>query len=327
MARRLRAGFEDQGTDLFDGVVGASVVASAGLDMDGGYCLECTGASDYVSRTIAADTEDYSAMLVRLPSLALTQVLGYFTGSTLLGNVAIDATGRILAYAGDSTLLATSDNTLSAATTYRIETWYKIADSPDGRIKVKVNGLTYIDFTGDTKPGADASFTAFRAGYCGVSGRNANAYYDNIILDDSAWIGNTKIQALTVTGAGTTTQFTPSAGANYECVDEVPASDTDYNSSNTVDHLDTFAMSNLTGTIISVLGVQVQARCWAEGAPTPTSLKPAIRSGGTDYVGTAAAVGSTPTAIFYNWDLDPATSAAFIEAGVNALEAGYKSAA
>jgi len=51
---------------------------------------------------------------------------------------------------------------------------------------------------------------------------------DNLIVDNAGWIGQTRIQGLAVSGAGTTTQFDPSTGSNYECVNEVPYSDTDY---------------------------------------------------------------------------------------------------
>jgi len=132
MARRLRAGFEDRSTDIFNSVSGASVVASTGLDMDGGYCLDCTSDTNYVGRTFSADTEDYSALLFRPLALSVTQIIGYFAGATLLANLSMDATGHLLVYSGESTLLATSTLTIAANTTVRIEAYYKIADSPDG---------------------------------------------------------------------------------------------------------------------------------------------------------------------------------------------------
>jgi hypothetical protein len=91
-----------------------------------------------------------------------------------------------------------------------------------------------------------------------------NMWIDDVIFDDSTWVGPSSIQGLVPTGAGATTQFDPSTGSNYACVDEVPASDTDYIYTNTANDVDTYACGNLTGTINSVKAVQVQARCMQE---------------------------------------------------------------
>lgn len=149
---------------------------------------------------------------------------------------------------------------------------------------------------------------------------------DNIILDDANWIGDTKIQAIHPTGAGTTTQWTPSAGANYTCVDEIPAVDTDWVETNTINLTDTYASSNLTGVIDNIKCVQVQARSMKEGAPTPLNIDLVVNSAGTDYLSTDKAVQSvTYKPIYFIWETDPATATPWLEATVNAAEIGIKS--
>ena len=48
MARLFIDGFESGQEDLWDAESGASVVSSAGLDMDGDYCLDLNNIYEYV---------------------------------------------------------------------------------------------------------------------------------------------------------------------------------------------------------------------------------------------------------------------------------------
>ena len=109
-------------------------------------------------------------------------------------------------------------------------------------------------------------------------------HFDNVVIDDAAWPGKTNIQAIRPDRSrGNSTQWTPSAGANWDCVDEVPASDADNVVTNANDQVDLYAAGNLVGTIDSVVCVQVQARAVKEGVATPQNLALGVRTGATDY--------------------------------------------
>jgi hypothetical protein len=208
--------------------------------------------------------------------------------------------------------------------TYLIEIYYKVADT-GGRWTVKVDGVQVIDYTGDTQASGNASTDRVGFGYDGVL--TCSGYFDNIVLDSAAWIGKTYVQKIVPTGAGSSTQWTPSAGSNYQTVDEVPASDSDFNEVNAAAQLDTFAAGNLVGSIGAVLCVQLQARAFYEGAPTPTKLKLAVRSGTTNYYGSDETLTTVAKAWMKLWETDPDTAAAWTESGVNAAEIGYASVA
>jgi len=64
-----------------------------------------------------------------------------------------------------------------------------------------------------------------------------------------------------------------------------------------------------------------------EGSATPQNVKLAVRSGGTDYAGADKAVPTTAATVASIWETDPATSAAWSESNVNAVEIGVKTAA
>jgi hypothetical protein len=292
--------------------------------MDGDYCLDINNTSGYVIKNITADDEMYFAFLWRNTNYsALKGIISLWHDSTLLGHIISDD-GQFRFYTGVANLLAMGSFDSLADTTYLIELYYKLADS-GGRCVLKVNGVTDINYTGDTKPDANTQFNKIRLGDYGYN--YIYAYFDNLILDDAAWIGNTKIQKILPTGAGTTTGWTPSAGNNWDCVDERPASDVDYVSINANDAVDTYAAGNMAGTVIFVKCVQVQSRTESDGAPTPTNLKLAVRSGGTDYFSGDKSVPADPKGLYNLWETNPADSAAWEEADVNAVEIGIKSAA
>lgn len=326
MARIFIDGFESGDHDMWDAENNAIVVSSAGLDMDGSYCLDLNSSTEYIQKSITADDEMYTAVLWRpISETTSGGIIHFYKDGTLLVSIIRNTTSKKLeAYRG-SALVDTGTDTIIHGTTYLIEVRVLIHDST-GRIQVKVDGVSDIDFTGDTKEGSDTQFNRIRLGY-GLVNKWDYAYFDNLILDDAAWIGDTKIQAVVPIGVGNTTGWTPSAGANWECVDEKPPNDADYVSINANDVMDTYVAGNLSGSIDNIKCVQVQSRTRIEGAPTPTNLKLVVRSGGTDYLSGNKSVSAAEKGLWNLWEDNPADSLAWEEADVNAMEIGIKSAA
>lgn len=326
MARIFIDGFEAGEHDMWDAENNAIVISSAGLNMDGDYCLDLNGTSEYIEKNITADDEMYIAVLWRSTNSGNSKgIISFFKDGTLLVSIQRNAVSNLIeAYRG-STLVDTGSASVTVGSTYLIEVRVKIHDST-GRIQVKVDGISDIDFTGDTKPGADTQFNRIRLG-APTGLIHGIAYFDNLIMDDATWIGDTKIQKILPTGAGNSTGWTPSAGNNWACVDERPPSDVDYVSINANDITDTYTAANMAGSIGSVKCVQIQSRTESEGAPTPTNLKLVVRSGAADYLSGNKAVPVIPKGLHNLWETNPADSLAWEEADVNAMEIGIKSAA
>jgi hypothetical protein len=221
------------------------------------------------------------------------------------------------------TLLATGTTAIEYRQTHLIEVHYKPLNS-GGVFTVKIDGNEDVTYSGDTTLGLE---NIKRIIFAATAYGNFNGNYDDIIVDDANWIGNTYVQKGQVTGAGTTTQWTPSAGSNYQNVDEIPSSNTDYNSTNTTGHIDTFAVSDMTGTITAVKAVQLEMMASYEGTPTPTHLQLGVRSGGTDYFDTdnspALSFGRFTKILEHN----PNGDVDWTESTVNAMEIGYKATA
>jgi len=327
MGRIFIDGFESGEHDMWDDESNATVVSSAGLDMDGDYCLNLNSYDRYMQKDIAANNEMYFAFLCRPTNATNSKgMLFVANGGIAILSVRKNGTSGMLEVWRGVTLVETGTHGVSLNTTHLIEVHFKVDDAPNGRAEVKLDGILDIDFTGDTKPGADTQFNSVALGM-GYTNIYSYAYFDNFIMDDAAWIGDTKIQAIVPTAGGNSTGWAASAGSNFACVDEIPPSDADFVSVNANDVVDTYVAGDLSGSIDNIKCVQMQSRTRTEGAPTPKNLKLVVRSGGTDYLSGDKAVPAAEESLSHIWETDPDTAAAWLEAGVNGMEIGIKSAA
>jgi hypothetical protein len=325
MARVFIDGFEAQDLSLWD-VTEFAVVSAAQPGMTGSYCLNLNynATVGTVLKTLPASAEYYFAFKIRMSNTDAHGILFVRNGNTVIGRI-VTSGGLIKVYSGAS-LRATGTKPLAPFTTYLMEIRYKVGDA-DGIIQVKVNGLIDVNYSGDTQPGADTQINTIFMGREATYVTYAAAYYDDFIVDNSSWIGNTFVQLVRPTGAGTSTQWTPSAGANYECVDETPYDDVDFISTNIVDKLDFYAMSNLTGEIGSIKCVQARALAKQEGTPDVTNLKLAVRTGGVDHFSADLPIGTALTPLLKVWEANPETTNPWTEAQLNDIELGVKAAA
>jgi hypothetical protein len=276
MARVFIDGFEAGDLKLWDLVVGAWI--STGIaGMDGTYCLSCDSFGDYYAhKYLPAAPEYYLAFRYRGSAASYASSICYFfNGTTQLARLRRNPSSGFLEIrrcTGYGTVLATGSIAVNVGTPVLIEVHYK-PHNTEGVFQVKVGGILDIDFTGDTTDGATA-IDAIRLG--GDGGYYASCWFDNVVVDNAAWPGNTKIQGIKPTGAGNSTQWTSSVGDNYACVDEVPPSESDFITTNTIGHLDLYAAGDLADAIGSIKCIQVQALAKAEGSPSPHNLQLAV---------------------------------------------------
>jgi len=319
MARVFIDGFESGETNLWDADSGCSITTPVKTGMSGTYCLYCV--SDYVEKDISSASSYYLALKSCHMNASQGRCLEFRLDGNIQVKLARDSSSECYnLYQGSSSLLATGNIKIQIGTTYLVEIYILVANT-GGRCIVKINGVTDIDFTGDTQALSSDQMNRLRLG----SDQYTSFYADDIVIDDSDWIGETKIEALIPTGAGTTTQWSPSVGANWETVDETPASDADYNFVNAVDQIDTFATKDMTGDVGNVKCVQAQARALKKGSTTPQNFALAIRSGGTNYFSADHEVPTVSDDFIKLWEKNPNGTVAWTKTSVNAMEIGYKS--
>lgn len=197
-----------------------------------------------------------------------------------------------------------------------------------GVVKVRINGVEVISFTGDTKnAGTNSTIDVVALG--ASVGTNNCLLDDCYICDDTGsapwndFLGDVRVATLSPTGAGNSTGLTASVGANWTCVDEQPYSATDFVSSSVAGTKDTYATADLPAGATAVLGVQLGTIAKKSDAGA-RSVSLVTRSAGTDYLSTAQALPTSDGWLGAVRPTDPATSAAWTVAAVNAMEIGVQ---
>ncbi len=122
-------------------------------------------------------------------------------------------------------------------------------------------------------------------------------------------------------GAGAHTDWTPSTGSNWQCVDEASPDDSDFVSSTSFGAIDLYTQSGGVPAGATVNSITVHVRAKASLASF-SSIEPYIRSGTTES-GPSSQLLSDAFAD-YNWlfSTDPATGSAWTVSAANACQIG-----
>ena len=231
--------------------------------------------------------------------------------------------------------IATAD--IDWTTSITIGTWYYLevelehGATSDGTVTWwKDGGLL------DTTSTHDYSIALDSTVLFGGSGTNDvdDMYIDDLVVGDSNGTENTTaVGPVEVTvqlpdGNGNTSGLTGSDGNstdNHLLVDNnaaAPPATTEYVGSGTEGDKDTYTMGDLSATP-TVVAVAVSL--YAAKTDTGTKyMRPVVRSGTTDYVGTSVALGETYALVEEVWDQDPDTSATWLYGGVNSMQVGQE---
>lgn len=303
-------------------LVGSPDLVSSGA-RSGTYALRIDDTKEGAYRSFDAPCTELFARIAFKPSGTLmanyqASILGFGNSAgrtTLFVGLATNSL-QLAAYLidGGSRTLLGSGPTLIADTQYLIEVHLTQPHDTAGVFQVKLNGALIIDFEGDTLTPYDSTldYASVRLGkppdYVGV----AQGLYDDLAVNDAtgdrnnSWVGRGGIWPVYVTGAGDLAQFTPSAGANYECVDDVPPDDdTSYVSSDTEGHQDSYTI-----TVPEVSGGVTAFTLWhyakldEAGAGNITQQ---LRKSSVDYDGDVKGLDTSYAYKSHTWETNPAT--------------------
>ena len=228
--------------------------------------------------------------------------------------------------------------TAAAITSVDVWCYLEVAATIDpaaGVVTIRVNGVEALSLTGqNTRNTAATQWTAVRLGIqVGVTGTSPGVsrecdYDDLYVLDQSGsapwntFLGDCRVDPCLPTGAGATTGWTPSAGANWQCVDDAaPNDDTDYTSATTPGLTDTFVIGDApTGVIYGVQAVLIAKKVEIGTA----SLSAVVRHSGVDYPGAEIPASISYSGLLDIFETNPATGLQFTTAEFNAAEFGYQ---
>jgi hypothetical protein len=246
--------------------------------------------------------------------------------------VGLDGAGKATLYRG-ATIIATA-----ATATFVVGTWYRVelmvvVDATVGSAELRVDGVTILTFSGNTKGTATAGIQAvdFLANTSNSFALDDVMIWNSQGLAPTDFVGDFRIDAYTPTGNGSTVNASfVGAGVTvaYQAVDD-PAfnnADTDYILDDVINDINLFAMADLATTPTSVIGIGIVVAARADNVGT-RKIQLGNKSGavtgwsGTDITLPAQAAYVVRSQFF---PLDLATGAAWTGAGVNAIEVGFK---
>jgi len=280
-----------------------------------------------IQRTVPSASTNILAIHLRLDALpASDTVLARFRESTTVHvDIRVTALGEIRATRNGTSLGLTS-------AVIAINTWYWIAlraviNDTTGAVDVRVNNTSVLALTSqDTRNGGTGIIDNLQL----LSVSASNTDWDNAVILDTT--GSAPLNAIpteewridqrTATGAGNSTQFTPSTGSNWQNVDDATQDgDSTYNSSSTAGHVDLFAIQDFDPGAVRAVQVCMVARRDDAG---PREIREKCRSASADYNGTTQTVTSAYVVYRQIRETDPATAAAWTASNLNAAEFGYE---
>lgn len=288
--------------------------------------------ASYVSRTLIA----CSTMGVAFRYKQKTNftgggiILSFWDGSTEQCAIGCDTSGHLIAYKNDnSTVLGTSTNTLTLETLCYLEA-KALFNGSTGTIEVRVNGSSsgWINLTNvDTMASANSTADTFRFSNAELGGGGDRHFCDIVAWDTTGsinndFIGETNVTPVYINGAGTYAQWTASTGANYTCVDETTASETDYVSTLTSDSIDSYNFENISGP--SIIKAVINNCIAKKDDAGSVYIKHFCIDNSTEYVGSSQPVLASYKSLQGIYEIDPNTSSQWELSGFNGSQFGMK---
>lgn len=153
---------------------------------------------------------------------------------------------------------------------------------------------------------------------------------DVYILDttgstNNSFLGDSRIVTLRPAAAGASTDFTPSAGDNYECVDDAPGADDDasYVEAATTGMIDMYKSTTVSELPTAIHAVQLRSTSRKTDAGS-MGVRNRLTSGSTTVSGHTPALSTDYSVNVDVFEADPDTGNAWTLGGVNSIEAGVE---
>lgn len=245
---------------------------------------------------------------------------------TVQVNVRFLETGNILIYRG-STIVSTHVGVYNG----RVAHWFaiKVVAQDVGSVDVWVDGVLVASATGDFKQHAtldDWDQVGWGPGLSPAPAGDADWVIDDLLITDDTRLPEYYAPVLTPNGNSSTIQLTPSAGTNWQNVDEIPVNDADYNRAISAGQEDFYTFSNLTVTPTSIACVNVLARVRTEavgGAITQAQIGVSGSDATVVYQTAATLPGGTFVGLNYVRETQP-NGGTWDATSVNAANFGIK---
>lgn len=264
-------------------------------------------------------------------------VLGFCSAvATIQVVLVVNAAGLIEARrtAWNGTLLGTSSGHAPiAGTAWRHIAAKAVLHTSTGSVVVQLDGVTVLSLTGIATSSVISNVTHIYM--AGASGSAASSFWDDIYVCDDVdatatqgrpnndFLGDLSVRTLLPTGAGDTTQWTPSTGTNWSAVDETPPVTTDFVSDSTTGHRDLYALADITGVASAVYAVR-EGLYVSKSDAGPILVKPVVKENSTVTADPAQGVAVTAGAVYGVMKATKPSGGLWTQTDVNALQVGQE---
>lgn len=251
----------------------------------GDWCLRLSDDDNWV-RTPVLTTDPTLIIGCSVKWLLMTNndpgCIAFYNGNSLGINIRTNGAGTVKLYRG-ATFIKDFDVTVSPDTWYYLEIKCYCNDTT-GYFEARLNRQVVCTYTGDTDNGVGYHD---RVQWRGTYQVNYSFFVDDIYVCDGAgashndFLGVQRVKALFPSANGDQNDWTPSAGSNYECVDDPAPSLTDYVATSTPDAVDLYQYQDVEGIAGGIMGVQINTLAFSEADCVPWTMKDVCKSGAT----------------------------------------------
>jgi len=289
-----------------------------------GMALKLNAAGAYLQpANLTVDQTMTVGLAYKTPLSADLDFLTLYDGATRGINLRSTTAGELAIYRDNTQLAISSGLGLVANAWNYIE--LKVKCAADGTYEVHVNGTQIAALTSasaNTRAGGHDFHTTFRLK--AISGESP--IFDDVYCLDSTGARNTSFlgakQVITLfpNGAGTS-QWIPSAGSNYACVDENPSTDNADYVSGQSGNLDLYNYSDVDTGVAGIVGVQINTELRHSGVAHNVSQQAKLSS--TETGNASQAAPASYATLSRLMEQDP-TGTDWTAANINSTQFGVK---
>lgn len=256
------------------------------------------------------------------------RIIEFFDAGSRLCGIAISQTGVLHINKNTS---GYSDFNFTATQALKVNTWTYVEceitfHDSTGSIDWHLNGIAAGSYSNIDTIAGGTECDKISVGY-NMTGEDWHSGFRiaDIYVDTATAHGPMDIWTQACDAAGSAANFTPSAGSNYQNVDEIgPDDDTTYNSSTATTTKDQIATSDTTPAAPLAVQPVVRGRYIPTGS---ANLKVGLKSGATEDQDSAVAIDSA-YANYHGkiYETDPNTSSAWTVSNADSSEVSYEHA-
>lgn len=295
---------------------GGAVSILSGQGRSSGFCVRFSSGATTATLTLAPMPTVYVEFGFRQSVFGTVNFMQLQDTGTTHVDLRTATGGELQITRNGTPLAITSGLGLAINTWYHVGLQVTIHDTA-GSVELRVNGVNAASASpADTRNGANASVNQVRLNGAG----SVTTDICDFVVSTDAFCGDCAVRAVYPQGAGHYSQWTPSAGPGWQCVDEASMnSDTDYVSSDSAGQRNSYDFTALPAGVVRAVQHVTALRKDDAGSRT---VKQFARTGGTDHDGSAVTVTDTYLMQRRMMAVNPSTGTDWTAAQVDAAEFG-----